>query len=171
MQQTAGKGIIDREFSQMLWPRGGVGQQPAKAKNVATFAGARRLSLVMLASHSSSGFIATPGAAGVEAFAWFRNVLSRIATHPVSRFADCSRITGNLPAACCPRPISRKHARAPLVVRSDSQHSKRKRYYALRRTDEGRYLVAFTIRGALLRVISVRDMNRREGSARVPWRS
>jgi len=52
----------------------------------------------------------------------------------------------------------------PLIVRSDVQHSKReKRYYALGRTDAGRYLfVAFTIRGSLLRVISVRDMNRRE---------
>jgi uncharacterized DUF497 family protein len=55
----------------------------------------------------------------------------------------------------------------PLVVRSDVQHSKReKRYYTLGRTDEGRYLfVAFTIRGSLLRVISVRDMNRRERNA------
>ncbi len=55
----------------------------------------------------------------------------------------------------------------PLVVRSDSQHSKReKRYYALGRTDADRYLfVAFTIRGSLVRVISVRDMNRRERSA------
>ena len=53
----------------------------------------------------------------------------------------------------------------PLVVRSDVQHSKgEKRYYALGRTDSGRYLfVAFTIRGLLFRVISMRDMNRREG--------
>jgi uncharacterized DUF497 family protein len=55
----------------------------------------------------------------------------------------------------------------PLVVLSDVQHSRReKRYYALGRTDGGRYLfVAFTIRGSLLRVISVRDMNRRERRA------
>ena len=55
----------------------------------------------------------------------------------------------------------------PLIVRSDTQHSKReKRHYALGRTDGGRHLfVAFTIRGSLLRVISVRDMNRRERSA------
>ena len=54
----------------------------------------------------------------------------------------------------------------PLVVHSDLQHSKQeKRYYALGRTDAMRYLfVAFTIR-SLLRVISVRDMNRRERSA------
>ena len=55
----------------------------------------------------------------------------------------------------------------PLVVRSDVQHSKReKRYYALGRTDRGRYLfVTFTIRSSLLRVVSVRDMNRKERSA------
>lgn len=55
----------------------------------------------------------------------------------------------------------------PLVVRSDVSHSKReKRYYALGQTDGGRYLfVAFTIRRSLVRVISVRDMNRRERSA------
>ena len=55
----------------------------------------------------------------------------------------------------------------PLVVRSDIGHSKReKRYFALGRTDAGRHLfVAFTVRGTLLRVISVRDMNRRERSA------
>ena len=52
----------------------------------------------------------------------------------------------------------------PLIVRSDVQHSRReKRHFALGCTDTGRYLfVAFTIRGSLLRVISVRDMNQRE---------
>jgi uncharacterized protein len=55
----------------------------------------------------------------------------------------------------------------PLIVRGDVQHSKReKRHYALEQTDGGRHLfVAFTIRGSLVRVISVRDMNRRERSA------
>jgi uncharacterized DUF497 family protein len=54
-----------------------------------------------------------------------------------------------------------------LVVRSDTGHSKReKRYFALGQTDAGRCLfVGFTVRGALLRVISVREMNRRERSA------
>lgn len=53
----------------------------------------------------------------------------------------------------------------PLVVRGDVRHSKKeKRYYALGQTDTGRRLfVAFTIRGDLIRVISVRDMNRNEG--------
>jgi hypothetical protein len=55
----------------------------------------------------------------------------------------------------------------PLVVRSDIQHSGReKRYYALGQTGGGRFLfVAFTIRRSLVRVISVRDMNRREKDA------
>ncbi len=55
----------------------------------------------------------------------------------------------------------------PLVVRSDVRHSKReKRYYALGQTGIGRYLfIAFTIRRSRLRVISVRDMNRRERDA------
>ena len=52
----------------------------------------------------------------------------------------------------------------PLVVRGDVGHSLReKRYLALGRTSRGRLLfVAFTIRGKLIRVISARDMNRRE---------
>ncbi len=52
----------------------------------------------------------------------------------------------------------------PLVVRNDARHSKReKRYYALGQTSIGRELfVAFTIRKQLIRVISVRDMNRNE---------
>jgi uncharacterized DUF497 family protein len=55
----------------------------------------------------------------------------------------------------------------PLVVRGDRRHSQReKRYYALGQTSRGRYLfVAFTIRRKLIRVISVRDMNRREQEA------
>lgn len=55
----------------------------------------------------------------------------------------------------------------PLVVRGDIRHSSReKRYYALGRTDQERYLfMAFALRGTLVRVISVRDMNRRERSA------
>jgi uncharacterized protein len=52
----------------------------------------------------------------------------------------------------------------PLVVRSDVRHARReKRYYALGQTSAGRLLfVAFTIRRQLVRVISVRDMNRKE---------
>ena len=52
----------------------------------------------------------------------------------------------------------------PLVVRSDIRHSQReKRYHALGQTSRDRYLfIAFTIRGKLIRVVSVREMNRRE---------
>ena len=55
----------------------------------------------------------------------------------------------------------------PLVVRSDVRHSKQeKRYYALGQTSGGRRLfVAFTIRRSLFRVITIRDMNRREMDA------
>jgi uncharacterized DUF497 family protein len=52
----------------------------------------------------------------------------------------------------------------PLMVQGDVRHSHReKRYYALGQTSRGRLLfVAFTIRRDFIRVISVRDMNRRE---------
>jgi uncharacterized DUF497 family protein len=52
----------------------------------------------------------------------------------------------------------------PLLVRTDTQHSASEaRYLALGQTNGGRLLfVSFTVRGPLLRVISVRDMTRRE---------
>jgi uncharacterized DUF497 family protein len=52
----------------------------------------------------------------------------------------------------------------PLVLRADVRHSGReKRYYALGQTSAGRLLfVAFTVRRKLIRVVSVRDMNRKE---------
>ena len=55
----------------------------------------------------------------------------------------------------------------PLVVRGYVRHSRREtRYYALGQTGGGRRLfVAFTIRRSLVRVVSVREMNRRERDA------
>lgn len=52
----------------------------------------------------------------------------------------------------------------PFIVAPDSGHSQREpRYAALGWTDQRRPLtVIFTVRGALLRVISARDMSRRE---------
>ena len=52
----------------------------------------------------------------------------------------------------------------PLICRSDPSHSdNEKRYWALGRTGRNRRLfVAFAIRNQLIRVISVRDMTRRE---------
>lgn len=52
----------------------------------------------------------------------------------------------------------------PLLVRGDSAHSEtEKRFFVLGRTNAGRKLfVAFTVRHDLIRVISARDMTRRE---------
>lgn len=52
----------------------------------------------------------------------------------------------------------------PLVVASDEKHSAgEERFYALGQTESGRLMfVVFTIRGRLIRVISARDMSRRE---------
>ena len=52
----------------------------------------------------------------------------------------------------------------PLAVQMDDKHSKKeKRYYCLGHTDTGRLLfISFTIRGRNIRVISARDMNKRE---------
>ena len=52
----------------------------------------------------------------------------------------------------------------PLMTVADKGHSQReRRFQALGQTDSGRFLfVAFTIRAALIRVISAREMNKRE---------
>lgn len=53
---------------------------------------------------------------------------------------------------------------SPLLAGEDDAHSHHeKRYFALGQTDEGRELfVAFTLRGKKLRVVSARDMSRKE---------
>ena len=52
----------------------------------------------------------------------------------------------------------------PLLVYSDDQHSaSENRWYVLGKTDAQRPLfVVFTLRGTKIRVISARDMNRKE---------
>lgn len=52
----------------------------------------------------------------------------------------------------------------PLLVAADVEHSATEpRFYALGQTADGRRLfVVFTLRGTLIRVISARDMSRRE---------
>ena len=52
----------------------------------------------------------------------------------------------------------------PLIVANDKQHSQlERRFFALGKTNAGRRLfIAFTIRDKLIRVISARDMSRRE---------
>ena len=55
---------------------------------------------------------------------------------------------------------------APLLMIEDTKHSAREpRFHALGKTDEGRLLhISFTLRGAgqRIRVISARDMHRKE---------
>ncbi|MCJ1902155.1 BrnT family toxin [Paracoccus versutus] len=57
----------------------------------------------------------------------------------------------------------------PLLVLADSKHSESEaRFHALGHTDDGRRLhITFTLRGgeSLLRVISARDMSRKERDA------
>ncbi len=59
---------------------------------------------------------------------------------------------------------------SPLIVADDIKHSKiEKRYVALGQTDEKRYIfIVFTMRKQLLRVISARDMNRKERKVYMP---
>jgi uncharacterized DUF497 family protein len=54
----------------------------------------------------------------------------------------------------------------PLIVADDQKHSAvEKRWYALGKTNEGRKLfVVFTVRKDKIRIISSRDMNRKEQS-------
>ena len=55
----------------------------------------------------------------------------------------------------------------PLVVQPDREHSvSEPRFYALGKSDAGRHLfLVFTLRKTLIRVISTRDMTRRERAA------
>lgn len=52
----------------------------------------------------------------------------------------------------------------PILMSEDKRHSSQeRRFQALGKTDEGRLLfISFTIRGKNVRIISVRDMNRKE---------
>ena len=52
----------------------------------------------------------------------------------------------------------------PLIVKEDTKHSfNEKRWYLLGKTELNRYIfLAFTIRQNLIRVISARDMNKKE---------
>ena len=52
----------------------------------------------------------------------------------------------------------------PLLTANDEKHSKKeKRFYVLGQTDEKRFLfIVFTVRKKKIRVISARDMSRKE---------
>ena len=85
---------------------------------------------------------------GCEGFQWDEgNAEKSWRKHGVSR-SECEQIFFN----------------RPLLIADDAKHSEQeRRYYALGVTDAGRHLFeVFTLRGVLIRVISARDMSRRE---------
>jgi len=84
-------------------------------------------------------------------FDWDRNNVEKIwARHKVSPF-ECEQVFFN----------------EPLVVHEDVRHSRDEaRYYILGQTDKKRPLfVVFTVRKNLVRVISARDMSKKERQA------
>lgn len=85
---------------------------------------------------------------GWEGFDWDEgNLLKNWERHRVSG-AECEEVFFNY----------------PLVAAPDEKHSDSEaRFHALGVTDSGRHLyVVFTVRGKNIRVISARDMSRRE---------
>lgn len=87
--------------------------------------------------------------AGIVGFDWDAGNVAKNETHGISD-GEAEQMFGN----------------QPLVLAADIKHSQTEtRYHALGRTDTGRQLhLTFTLRGGntLIRVISVRDMHRRE---------
>jgi uncharacterized DUF497 family protein len=84
----------------------------------------------------------------VEGFDWDKgNIEKNWERHKVS-FIECEEVFFN----------------EPLIVQADEVHSiTENRYYALGRTNDERYLfIASTIRANKIRVISARDMSKRE---------
>lgn len=63
-----------------------------------------------------------------------------------------------------PQEAEQAFFNTPLIAADDEKHSrKEKRYFVLGQTDEDRPLfIAFTVRKRRIRVISARDMNRKE---------
>ncbi len=85
---------------------------------------------------------------GCEGFDWDAGNITKIwEKHQVSA-TECEQLFFN----------------EPLVAAPDEKHSDREeRFYLLGHTDAGRLLFAvFTIRKKLIRIISARDMNRKE---------
>ena len=86
--------------------------------------------------------------AHVEGFEWDKgNIKKNWETHGVT-FLECEEVFFN----------------QPLIVQGDEVHSQEEiRYYVLGQTDrERRLFIVFTIRNKKIRVISARDMNRKE---------
>lgn len=85
---------------------------------------------------------------GLEGFDWDKgNIGKNWERHRVTHI-ECEEVFFNI----------------PLIAKEDEPHSRlEKRYYALGKADNGRLLfVVFTRRGNKIRVISARDMNRKE---------
>lgn len=83
-----------------------------------------------------------------EGFDWDKgNINKNYEKHKV-RDIECEEVYFNL----------------PLIIADDQKHSiKEPRYYVLGRTEANRYLfISFTIRKKSIRVISARDMNKKE---------
>ena len=88
---------------------------------------------------------------GIGGFEWDKaNILKNWEKHRVSHI-ECEEIFFN----------------QPLVTGTDQTHSAREtRYYAFGETDAGRRLfIVFTMRTGRIRVISARDMSRKERQA------
>ncbi len=84
----------------------------------------------------------------VEGFDWDKgNIEKNWDQHRVS-FIECEEVFFN----------------QPLLIQEDKIHSMAEsRYYVLGRTNDGRYLfIVFTVRKNKIRVISARDMSRKE---------
>jgi hypothetical protein len=87
--------------------------------------------------------------AGISGFDWDEGNARKNEKHGVS-MAEAEQVFFN----------------APLLLLTDDKHSQKEaRHHALGKTDDGRLLhVSFTLRksGSLIRVISARDMHRKE---------
>lgn len=86
----------------------------------------------------------------IEGFDWDRgNLIKNQAKHQVNNL-ECEEVFFNQPLLILPDP---KHSQIEI------------RFYALGKTNNGRLLfIAFTIRNNLIRIISARDMSRKERS-------
>ena len=84
--------------------------------------------------------------AGIEGFDWDSGNLEHIKKHNVE-YTECEEIFSNVP-----------------IVNKDKEHSQVEiRYHALGQANSGRLLfISFTIRENKIRVISVRDQNKKE---------
>ncbi|HNY71786.1 MAG TPA: BrnT family toxin [Syntrophorhabdus sp.] len=81
-------------------------------------------------------------------FEWDKNNSEKIRTKHGVAPVECEQVFFNI----------------PVVVGNDEKHSKTEnRFYVLGQTDSGRFLfLVFTVSNDKLRVISARDMNRKE---------